>query len=1479
MQSTAWRSTLYPDAWTPPVSASFATDKMIQDFSYAGYRRGEHPVPAVAGPVFDVTNYGADPTGVNDSTAAIQAAINAAANAGGGVARLPAGTFRVSLPAGANEVLRIRNPNVVLRGAGSGQTFLLNTTHVMRNKAIIRISPNSVSAGTTTAFTADLHTPTRRIPVANPSAFAVGDIVRMLWDFTDGWIADHQQQTWWKGTNRPAAANYRREITAVNAAGGWIEVDVPTRYSMLMRDNARIGKLTGMITGAAIEGISIGNVQHPGTTWGESDYGIAGTPGYDVHASWVVAVQNARDCWVSDIHSFQPAGNISTCHILSNGISLVDSFRVTVRNCAMRRAQYGGGGGNGYMYRLQNANDCLVAGSIADFSRHGFVVSHAGTTGNVFHRCEDRETARATGSTGSMSTSGVSSDNHMHFSHSNLWDQCHAFNSTFEAKHRHGMGTIPHGLTSAHGVYWNTRGSGTRFNTIVTSEQGRYGYVIGISGTNKGASVVNPANYNTAPLDHLEGNGQGATLEPQSLFLDQQERRLALPSVTILPLTPIRLPDNVFSLEAVFTDEGVTITGIDSVTWTVIATPAGALVTPDGTATLNPSFQVDKAGTYTINVFVEHEGKSASAATRVEVLPEYEPTLQISLTNPIRMPDNVFTLAAGISLGGQPVSDFDSVTWSVTSAPSEAVFSITNGTTLTPSITVDREGTYVVSATLQRDGKTTSSQISVDVLPEYQPELVLSVTDAARLPDNEFSLAAAILYAGEPVEDFDSISWSVVSVPDGAGVTITGGTTLTPTFTVTDAGTYIVQADLLRDGKSATRQISVVVVPEGGLDHVFANMLNLNFTVPNGDNLIVGSGSSNSMRISFGDSNTVARTVDASSAASVTINVGDLRIGMRSDPTSTGKRDSADYMDGRLHLGAFNTITATTHVEVGSNGHINTGILTTASNSATAINTPVMSIGASMRTGSAPAPAPPVPAPNLTIGAGSSLALQGISGGRAALIVGEERNASSTINWSSSGTMNLSGGQASLKLGSLIVGRSLFAASETGTATGTFTMSNNTANQLDISGTGSVVQVGVSSGNQTTGTMTIGNLGSNSTITSTNNGTAILIGNRTTSTGDVVTGTLNLNGGTLTITTSGAAIAGGGNATSNLNLGGGVTLRAGASSTNWIHNFDTATIDSGGAIIDTNGFNLSIPQAFTGTGGLTKAGAGTLVLSTAQGYTGPTLVAGGTLVLDAANTATTGGLTITGNGRLGGNGATPAAVLIQNGGMLLTEITDWTGTPGSGFTDLHVGPLAIQDNWVVDVTSPNAYMNFSDAGRSFPILTATGGITGFSPGKASVQVHGDFFGSGTWSVEQSGNTLLLVYSMVTPPVDDYAAWQDEYPDTDLEDPDADLDGDGLSNFHEYAFGLDPTDGASANPVSGFANLKSHGTFYYTRRSGSGLDYTVWKSTDLRDWHPATVAQHAGDLDGNGVQTVAVEILEPMPDGGFFLCVRAQRPES
>jgi hypothetical protein len=161
---SSWRSQLYPVDWEPPTSTSF-TERMLQDWSYAGAFEGQ-ALPLRTGPVYDAASYGADPTGTRDSTAAIQLAIDAA-GADGGVVSLDSGTYR--LHSEPESRVRLRYSNVVMRGAGVGRTFLLNTTTSMRRLPVVSIGYAAGGGwedvvGIPVNLSADVLTPLRRIP-------------------------------------------------------------------------------------------------------------------------------------------------------------------------------------------------------------------------------------------------------------------------------------------------------------------------------------------------------------------------------------------------------------------------------------------------------------------------------------------------------------------------------------------------------------------------------------------------------------------------------------------------------------------------------------------------------------------------------------------------------------------------------------------------------------------------------------------------------------------------------------------------------------------------------------------------------------------------------------------------------------------------------------------------------------------------------------------------------------------------------------------------------------------------------------------------------------------------------------------------------------------------------------------------------------------------------------------------------------------
>jgi subtilase-type serine protease len=102
-------------------------------------------------------------------------------------------------------------------------------------------------------------------------------------------------------------------------------------------------------------------------------------------------------------------------------------------------------------------------------------------------------------------------------------------------------------------------------------------------------------------------------------------------------------------------------------------------------------------------------------------------------------------------------------------------------------------------------------------------------------------------------------------------------------------------------------------------------------------------------------------------------------------------------------------------------------------------------------------------------------------------------------------------------------------------------------------------------------------------------------------------------------------------------LDGGV-LRATADEGDFLSGFSSGEvrIDAGGAWLDNNGHDVGIQTDLQGAGGLTKIGAGTLVLSGANTYQGATNVETGTLIVNGDLTSSP--LTVHNGAGLGGTG-------------------------------------------------------------------------------------------------------------------------------------------------------------------------------------------------------------------------------------------------
>jgi autotransporter-associated beta strand protein len=153
-----------------------------------------------------------------------------------------------------------------------------------------------------------------------------------------------------------------------------------------------------------------------------------------------------------------------------------------------------------------------------------------------------------------------------------------------------------------------------------------------------------------------------------------------------------------------------------------------------------------------------------------------------------------------------------------------------------------------------------------------------------------------------------------------------------------------------------------------------------------------------------------------------------------------------------------------------------------------------------------------------------------------------------------------------------------------------------------------------------------------------------------------------------------------------------------------------APLGNGGGAFDTNGNTVTLASAITGTGGLTKLGLGTLILGGANSYSGGTIVSGGllqgttsSLQGNIANNATVV-FNQSGSGTYAGSISGTGSVSIAGGGMVsFTGASIYTGpTTVAGSSLLVNGSLASA------VTADSA--SVIGGSGSVGALTVNGGI-------------------------------------------------------------------------------------------------------------------------------------------------------------------------
>ena len=246
---------------------------------------------------------------------------------------------------------------------------------------------------------------------------------------------------------------------------------------------------------------------------------------------------------------------------------------------------------------------------------------------------------------------------------------------------------------------------------------------------------------------------------------------------------------------------GVAITGI---LWTFNSKPSGSAATLTNATTYTPSFVLDVPGNYVVLLKVTDAlGLSGSATV----------TISTSASAPVANAGASRTVPIGttVTLDGSGSTDADGApltfAWSFISIPSGSTAILSNPTSVNPSFTVDKLGSYVIQLIVTAEGLSSApSQVTIstsDVPP---------VANAG--PNQTVSVGATVTLNGSGSSDLSgnpiTFAWSFVSRPIGSTAVLSNPTSITPTFVADRVGGYMVQL-IVNDGVLSSTPSTVTI--------------------------------------------------------------------------------------------------------------------------------------------------------------------------------------------------------------------------------------------------------------------------------------------------------------------------------------------------------------------------------------------------------------------------------------------------------------------------------------------------------------------------------------------------------------------------------------------------------------------------------------------------------------------------------------------
>lgn len=426
----SWQSPLFPY-----VNGKFSNQEVefagrtwkLDDFSYVGYYRGERTLANVS---CNVVTF----SGSGDITSLVQKAVNQVGAAGGGIVRIPSGTFSIS------SSIAIPYSNVSIEGAGSAQTFINVPSSYQPveiryeglftfGKSLGGYNQGWIYAGPVIGAVVNaVQRGDQYVDVATTGSARVGDWVVLQQYFWPALaVANSRATDAWPGNSSDwhFSFSYLRQITSIS--GTRVFLDAPIPWTLDPANSPVSLRFTDgkMKENVGLKGLTIQFANNVNATTGRPE----GAAAY---------FEGVRNGWVYDV---------KVTNIPRFGFYSQISARLSFTKDSVSGAQDLSGDGYGYGFHVYGSQNVLIKNSQASNTRHNFTSQRALTSMLVY-----------SGSTSSNST--MPDDTHHSFEQAILWDMHTQKSGSALSGLDRGDSSVGAYETLASGVVWNFYGDG-----------------------------------------------------------------------------------------------------------------------------------------------------------------------------------------------------------------------------------------------------------------------------------------------------------------------------------------------------------------------------------------------------------------------------------------------------------------------------------------------------------------------------------------------------------------------------------------------------------------------------------------------------------------------------------------------------------------------------------------------------------------------------------------------------------------------------------------------------------------------------------------------------------------------------------------------------------------------------------------------------------------------------------------------------------